>query len=100
MTAYASEAAACKAHSLLYGRKHALAPHVGGDKGDFAEPRWGRWDRLRRRLDCHRGIGDTGHWSSLFGNVVFFPHKEAHFSACPLPFRTSLRNPWVRPSER
>jgi Family 4 glycosyl hydrolase len=29
-----------------------------------------------------------------YSDLVFFPHKETHFSACPLPFTTSLPILW------
>src|SRR2546428_4579609 len=40
-------------------------------------------------------MGDTTQRSSLhYGNGSFFPCKEAHFYACSLPARTSLRISW------
>src|SRR5438105_4719587 len=43
-------------------------------------------------------MGDTTQRSSLhYGNGSFFPCKEAHFYACSLPARTSLRISWATP---
>src|SRR5713101_4792407 len=49
-------------------------------KHGFPQPTGGRGDKLRRGLDDHRRISDTGHVYLLnWERFVSFLHKEAHF---------------------
>jgi hypothetical protein len=68
-----AEAAARKAHTLLNEGEDALLAQIVGDESYFSKPAGRGRDALSRDLDCYRGIGDTGHRSSLFGNGHCFP---------------------------
>ena len=64
--------------------KEALSNHMGNELHLIAQPV--EVVELRRRLDFHRTIGDTGHtWTSLLRTVVFCLNKEAHCYAGWLP---------------
>src|SRR6266581_2980073 len=92
----ASEAPTRKAHAFFNEREHTLVPQIVSYERHFAQPAWRRGNGLGRGLDCDRGIGDTTQRSSLhYGNGSFFPCKEAHFYACSLLARISLRISWV-----
>src|SRR5947209_1849850 len=60
-TLVVSEAATSKVDLLFNRSKHPLALEVVSHQRDFPEPGWDRGYRLRRGLDIHRRIGDSGH---------------------------------------
>src|SRR5260221_7567024 len=75
-----------KAHLLVDQASNTVCVQMPADHDDFSKPRWSRDVGLRRRLDFHQPISDTGHtWTSLLRTIGFFLNKEAHFYASRLP---------------